>query len=63
MDDVTEAVSWNYLQTRFGCPVPTQRVTNRTIVLKMVRVPRMSVTIRPVEAWSTPWIRKVIGIA
>ena len=51
------------LQTRFSWPVPILRQAKRTMVVKMVRVPKTKVTARPVEAVSTPWISKIRGMA
>lgn len=51
------------LQTRFSCPVPTLRVTNLTIVVQIVRVPKTKVTVTPVEGLMTPWINKIRGRA
>ena len=52
-----------HLQTRFSWPVPILRVAKRTTVLKMVRVPRMKVKMRPVEEWRICWHRKMTGTA
>lgn len=39
------------------------RVTKRTTVLKMVRVPSKKVTARPVEDLKTPWMSRITGRA